>query len=96
MRVWPGSLRAAIRAAGGAFGVALDQVGAAELDFDRAYPVDRILAVFRANAGLDTRGARPPGGSETADGNLRGHFGGHGGNARVDRAREFLPDQLLQ
>ncbi|WP_069766819.1 beta-L-arabinofuranosidase domain-containing protein [Streptomyces sp. LUP30] len=47
------------------------------LDFARAYPVDRILAVFRANAGLDTRGARPPGGWETADGNLRGHFGGH-------------------
>ncbi|MCQ9185531.1 glycoside hydrolase family 127 protein [Streptomyces sp. IBSBF 2953] len=47
------------------------------LDYARAYPADRILAVFRANAGLDTRGARPPGGWETADGNLRGHFGGH-------------------
>ncbi|MCQ9131140.1 glycoside hydrolase family 127 protein [Streptomyces hilarionis] len=47
------------------------------LDFARVYPADRILAVFRANAGLDTRGARPPGGWETADGNLRGHFGGH-------------------
>ncbi|MER6788075.1 beta-L-arabinofuranosidase domain-containing protein [Streptomyces sp. NPDC000658] len=47
------------------------------LDFARAYPADRILAVFRANAGIDTRGARPPGGWETADGNLRGHFGGH-------------------
>jgi DUF1680 family protein len=28
------------------------------------YPVDRLLAVFRANAGLDTRGALPPGGWE--------------------------------
>jgi DUF1680 family protein len=27
----------------------------------RVYPVDRLLAVFRANAGLDTRGAEPPG-----------------------------------
>lgn len=27
----------------------------------RVYPVDRLLAVFRANAGLGTRGAAPPG-----------------------------------
>jgi DUF1680 family protein len=47
------------------------------LDHARTYPADRILAVFRANAGLDTRGARPPGGWETSDGNLRGHYGGH-------------------
>lgn len=47
------------------------------LDHARTYPADRILAVFRANAGLDTLGARPPGGWETADGNLRGHYGGH-------------------
>jgi DUF1680 family protein len=47
------------------------------LDYARSYPADRILAVFRANAGLDTRGARPPGGWETADGSLRGHYGGH-------------------
>ncbi|MGW0824515.1 glycoside hydrolase family 127 protein [Streptomyces sp. NPDC002845] len=47
------------------------------LDYARSYPADRILAVFRANAGLDTRGARPPGGWETSDGNLRGHYGGH-------------------
>ncbi|MFF7651553.1 glycoside hydrolase family 127 protein [Streptomyces sp. NPDC007983] len=47
------------------------------LDYARSYPADRILAVFRANAGLDTRGALPPGGWETSDGNLRGHFGGH-------------------
>ncbi|MGW2256271.1 glycoside hydrolase family 127 protein [Streptomyces sp. NPDC001780] len=47
------------------------------LEYARSYPVDRILAVFRANAGLDTRGARPPGGWETSDGNLRGHYGGH-------------------
>nr|WP_277343624.1 beta-L-arabinofuranosidase domain-containing protein [Microbacterium excoecariae] len=33
----------------------------AMLELARAYPVDRMLAVFRANAGLDTRGAEPPG-----------------------------------
>ncbi|MFI0816042.1 glycoside hydrolase family 127 protein [Streptomyces sp. NPDC021098] len=47
------------------------------LDYARSYPADRILAVFRTNAGLDTRGALPPGGWETSDGNLRGHYGGH-------------------
>ncbi|WP_246113741.1 glycoside hydrolase family 127 protein, partial [Streptomyces montanus] len=47
------------------------------LEYARAYPADRILAVFRANAGLDTHGARPPGGWETSDGNLRGHYAGH-------------------
>ncbi|WP_305787155.1 beta-L-arabinofuranosidase domain-containing protein [Symbioplanes lichenis] len=31
------------------------------LHLARVYPVDRLLAVFRANAGLDTRGAEPPG-----------------------------------
>jgi DUF1680 family protein len=31
------------------------------LHLARVYPVDRVLAVFRANAGLDTRGAQPPG-----------------------------------
>ncbi|WP_019181751.1 beta-L-arabinofuranosidase domain-containing protein [Microbacterium yannicii] len=31
------------------------------LHLARVYPVDRLLAVFRANAGLDTRGAQPPG-----------------------------------
>ncbi|WP_275004320.1 beta-L-arabinofuranosidase domain-containing protein [Promicromonospora iranensis] len=34
------------------------------LHLARTYPVDRMLAVFRANAGLDTRGALPPGGWE--------------------------------
>jgi DUF1680 family protein len=34
------------------------------LELARAYPVDRVLAVFRRNAGLDTRGANPPGGWE--------------------------------
>lgn len=47
------------------------------LNFLRAYSADRMLAVFRTNAGLDTHGAQPPGGWETADGNLRGHFAGH-------------------
>lgn len=31
------------------------------LHLARVYPVDRLLAVFRANAGLDTRGASAPG-----------------------------------
>ncbi|MFI6781634.1 beta-L-arabinofuranosidase domain-containing protein [Micromonospora sp. NPDC050276] len=31
------------------------------LHLARVYPVDRALAVLRANAGLDTRGAEPPG-----------------------------------
>jgi hypothetical protein len=47
------------------------------LTYARSYPVDRVLAVFRANAGLDTLGAQPPGGWETFDGNLRGHYAGH-------------------
>jgi len=47
------------------------------LNFLRNYSADRMLAVFRANARLDTRGAQPPGGWETADGNLRGHYAGH-------------------
>ncbi|WP_214411901.1 beta-L-arabinofuranosidase domain-containing protein [Sphaerisporangium fuscum] len=47
------------------------------LNFLRAYPADRMLAIFRDNAGLDSRGAEPPGGWETADGNLRGHYAGH-------------------
>lgn len=44
----------------GAFLNARDRV----LRLARAYPADRLLAVFRANASLDTRGARPPGGWE--------------------------------
>ncbi|WP_078600233.1 glycoside hydrolase family 127 protein [Streptomyces violens] len=47
------------------------------LEYAAAYPADRILAVFRANAGLDTRGAQPPGSWETFDGKLRGHYAGH-------------------
>ncbi|MFD7024812.1 beta-L-arabinofuranosidase domain-containing protein [Promicromonospora sukumoe] len=46
--------------AGGVFTRARDQM----LHLARVYPVDRLLAVFRANAGLDTRGAQPPGGWE--------------------------------
>ncbi|MBD5784595.1 glycoside hydrolase family 127 protein [Cellulosimicrobium terreum] len=34
------------------------------LHLAREYPVDRILAVFRRNAGLDTKGASAPGGWE--------------------------------
>jgi len=51
------------------------------LDHGRGYDVDRLLQVFRANAGLSTRGAIAPGGWEgldgEANGNLRGHYTGH-------------------
>ncbi|GIF00016.1 beta-L-arabinofuranosidase domain-containing protein [Paractinoplanes rishiriensis] len=47
------------------------------LAYARAYPADRILSNFRATAGLDTRGAQPPGGWDDATGNLRGHYSGH-------------------
>ncbi|MCC8246137.1 beta-L-arabinofuranosidase domain-containing protein [Saccharothrix luteola] len=51
------------------------------LDYGREYDVDRLLQVFRANAGLSTRGAVAPGGWEgldgEANGNLRGHYTGH-------------------
>ncbi|MGY4744369.1 glycoside hydrolase family 127 protein [Streptomyces sp. ATMOS53] len=47
------------------------------LNFLRQYPIDNMLAVYRDNAGLDTLGAQPPGGWETYDSNLRGHYGGH-------------------
>jgi DUF1680 family protein len=45
---------------GGIFTRARDQM----LHLAHTYPVDRLLAVFRANAGLDTSGALPPGGWE--------------------------------
>ena len=38
---------------------------------------DRLLSIFRANAGLDTRGAQPVGSWENATGFLRGHYAGH-------------------
>lgn len=38
---------------------------------------DRLLSIFRANAGLDTRGAQPVGSWENANGYLRGHYAGH-------------------
>lgn len=47
-------------AGSGIFAPARDKM----LHLARVYPVERILAVFRANAGLDTRGAEPPGGWE--------------------------------
>lgn len=51
------------------------------LDYARGYDVDRLLSVFRANAGLDPGTAVAPGGWEgldgEANGNLRGHYGGH-------------------
>lgn len=51
------------------------------LDHGRGYDVDPLLQVFRANAGLSTKGAVAPGGREGVDGeangNLRGHYTGH-------------------
>jgi DUF1680 family protein len=38
---------------------------------------DRMLRNFRVNAGLDTKGAQPPGSWENATGYLRGHYAGH-------------------
>ena len=38
---------------------------------------DRLLSIFRANAGVDTRGAEPVGSWENATGYLRGHYAGH-------------------
>jgi len=35
---------------------------------------DRLLSIFRANAGLDTKGAEPVGSWENATGYLRGHY----------------------
>ncbi|NGO42325.1 beta-L-arabinofuranosidase domain-containing protein [Streptomyces ureilyticus] len=51
------------------------------LDHGRGYDVNRLLQVYRANAGLSTGGAVAPGGWEgldgEANGNLRGHYTGH-------------------
>ncbi|MET9685617.1 beta-L-arabinofuranosidase domain-containing protein [Streptomyces coeruleorubidus] len=51
------------------------------LEHARSYDVNRLLQVFRANAGLSTGGAVAPGGWEgldgEANGNLRGHYTGH-------------------
>ena len=38
---------------------------------------DRVLSIFRANAGLDTKGALPVGSWENGTGYLRGHYAGH-------------------
>ena len=38
---------------------------------------DRVLSIFRANAGLDTKGAQPVGSWENGTGYLRGHYAGH-------------------
>jgi DUF1680 family protein len=38
---------------------------------------DRLLSIFRANAGLDTKGAQAVGSWENRTGYLRGHFAGH-------------------
>lgn len=46
-------------------------------DTDSFAGPDRLLSIFRANAGLDTRGAEPVGSWENATGYLRGHYAGH-------------------
>ncbi|MBW3553197.1 MAG: glycoside hydrolase family 127 protein [Gemmatimonadetes bacterium] len=46
-------------------------------DTDMLAGPDRMLSIFRANAGLDTRGAEPPGSWEDENGYLRGHYAGH-------------------
>src|SRR4051812_42425142 len=38
---------------------------------------DRVLSIFRANAGLDTKGAEAVGDWESGTGYLRGHYAGH-------------------
>src|SRR5580765_519855 len=38
---------------------------------------DRMLRNFRFNAGLDTKGAQPPGSWDNGTGYLRGHYSGH-------------------
>jgi DUF1680 family protein len=38
---------------------------------------DRLLSIFRVNAGLETLGAEPVGSWENATGYLRGHYAGH-------------------
>ena len=38
---------------------------------------DRVLSIFRANAGLDTKGAQAVGSWESGTGYLRGHYAGH-------------------
>ncbi|WP_151476195.1 beta-L-arabinofuranosidase domain-containing protein [Streptomyces albicerus] len=76
------------------------------LDHGRGYDVNRLLQVFRANAGLSTGGAVAPGGWEgldgEANGNLRGHYTGHfltmlsqayastGDQAYVDKIRTMV------
>ena len=46
-------------------------------DTDIVAGPDRMLRNFRFNAGLDTKGAQPPGSWENATGYLRGHYAGH-------------------
>lgn len=85
------AVRAAVPAAWSVVPFALDEVALRPgvfadkrqlmLDHARGYDENRLLQVFRANAGLDTGGAVAPGGWEgldgEANGNLRGHYTGH-------------------
>jgi len=48
------------------------------LNLAATYSADRVLHNFRVTAGLPTPpGSTPPGGWDTATGNLRGHYSGH-------------------
>ncbi|GHI09589.1 glycosylase [Streptomyces cellostaticus] len=72
------------------------------LQHARGYDVNRLLQVFRANAGLDTGGAVAPGGWEgldgEANGNLRGHYTGHFltmlAQARASTGEEVFAEKL--
>ncbi|GIH16743.1 hypothetical protein Raf01_49150 [Rugosimonospora africana] len=67
------------------------------------YPIDNMLYLFRLAVGLpNPPGSSQPGGWETSDGNLRGHYAGHflsalalgyagsGNTAFLDRANYFV------
>ncbi|MGW5634684.1 beta-L-arabinofuranosidase domain-containing protein [Streptomyces sp. NPDC003832] len=72
------------------------------LDHARGYDVNRLLQVFRANAGLPTGDAVAPGGWEgldgEANGNLRGHYTGHFmtmlAQARASTGEQVFGDRL--
>ncbi|MFP7696802.1 beta-L-arabinofuranosidase domain-containing protein [Trueperella sp. LYQ143] len=92
----------AVNITGGVFKRGLDQ----GLELARAYPIDRLLAIFRRNAGLDTRGANPPGGWEEYGPNpeaqrwgpaeyTKGQNRGAGGLLRGHYAGHFLSQLAL-
>ncbi|WP_035738233.1 glycoside hydrolase family 127 protein [Glycomyces arizonensis] len=81
-RARPFALGAARVDDGSVFARARDEM----LHLARVYPVDRLLAVFRRNAGLDTRGAVPPGNWEDF-GHPNEHAWGEGDYPGRERAQ---------